>query len=271
MAKIFEADIFRDMAGNNILDAKMTNPMTTAGDIIYGGTDGLPTRLPKGTDNQYLKLVSGVPAWADATGGSGTSLWTAIAGTRASNTSFTVTSDITTLAVKGLIIKWTESSNVRCAMVVSSTFSSPNTTVNICGDTMASIDSGSLKYTFLTSENARFVTAGTIGATGTDVTNSWMSRRAYRLIGFEIFCKTAGTTNSTTVSIINANGTVTLGSPSLATTVSNNSTPTAPATSGLSIAIGDRLYQNITGVQSTPCVDLYVDAIVFESRFLTLT
>ena len=84
----------------------------------------------------------------NASGVGGTSLWTAIAGTRASNTSFTVASDITSYATKGLIIKWTENSgaNVRCAMVTSSTFSSPNTTVNIVGDTMASIDSGSLKY-----------------------------------------------------------------------------------------------------------------------------
>lgn len=42
----------------------LTNPMTTAGDIIYGGTSGAPTRLAKGDDGQYLKLASGVPSWA---------------------------------------------------------------------------------------------------------------------------------------------------------------------------------------------------------------
>ena len=50
-----------------VLDnAGMTNPMTTAGDIIYGGTDGAPTRLAKGTAAQVLKMNSGAtaPEWA---------------------------------------------------------------------------------------------------------------------------------------------------------------------------------------------------------------
>lgn len=48
----------------------MTNPMTTAGDVIVGGSSGTPTRLAKGTDGQVLKMVSGAPAWAnDASGG----------------------------------------------------------------------------------------------------------------------------------------------------------------------------------------------------------
>ena len=41
------------------------SPMTTAGDIIYGGTSGTGTRLPKGTDGQVLTLASGVPTWAN--------------------------------------------------------------------------------------------------------------------------------------------------------------------------------------------------------------
>ncbi len=40
------------------------SPMTTAGDIIYGGTSGTGTRLAKGTDGQVLTLASGVPTWA---------------------------------------------------------------------------------------------------------------------------------------------------------------------------------------------------------------
>lgn len=47
----------------------MTNPMTTLGDIIYGGASGTPTRLAKGTDGQVLTLASGVPTWAAASGG----------------------------------------------------------------------------------------------------------------------------------------------------------------------------------------------------------
>ncbi len=39
------------------------SPMTTAGDIIYGGTSGSGTRLAKGTNGQVLSLASGIPAW----------------------------------------------------------------------------------------------------------------------------------------------------------------------------------------------------------------
>lgn len=40
-----------------------SNPMTTSGDTIYGGTSGVATRLAKGTDGQYLQLASGLPSW----------------------------------------------------------------------------------------------------------------------------------------------------------------------------------------------------------------
>ena len=53
------------------LDTKMTNPMTASGDIIYGGNNGAPTRLAKGTDGQVLTLSSGVPAWVSSGEGSG--------------------------------------------------------------------------------------------------------------------------------------------------------------------------------------------------------
>ena len=54
----------------------LTNPMTTAGDIIVGGVAGAPTRLAKGVDGQVLAMVAGVPAYADAGGGSATIDWT---------------------------------------------------------------------------------------------------------------------------------------------------------------------------------------------------
>ena len=43
------------------------NPMTTAGDIIYGGASGAPTRLAKGTAGQVLTMNSGAtaPEWAE--------------------------------------------------------------------------------------------------------------------------------------------------------------------------------------------------------------
>lgn len=47
------------------------NPMTAAGDLIYGGTGGAPTRLAKGTAAQVLKMNAGAtaPEWGDAGSG----------------------------------------------------------------------------------------------------------------------------------------------------------------------------------------------------------
>lgn len=41
----------------------MSNPMTSAGDLIRGGTIGAPTRVAIGTLGQELAVVSGLPAW----------------------------------------------------------------------------------------------------------------------------------------------------------------------------------------------------------------
>lgn len=69
--------VVRVNSGENALEffdipaSGMENPMTTAGDIIYGGADGTPTRLGKGTASQVLKMNSGAtaPEWADESGG----------------------------------------------------------------------------------------------------------------------------------------------------------------------------------------------------------
>lgn len=45
------------------------SPMTTSGDVIYGGTSGTGTRLAKGTDGQVLTLASGIPSWATPSSG----------------------------------------------------------------------------------------------------------------------------------------------------------------------------------------------------------
>lgn len=42
----------------------MTNPMTTAGDIITGGAAGAAQRLGAGVNGQRLTMVAGAPAWA---------------------------------------------------------------------------------------------------------------------------------------------------------------------------------------------------------------
>jgi len=47
--------------------AGMTNPMTTLGDMIYGGSSGTPTRLAIGAEGSILTVSSGLPVWVSAT------------------------------------------------------------------------------------------------------------------------------------------------------------------------------------------------------------
>jgi len=49
------------LADNAVTLDKMAHG--TSGDILYYGAGGEPLLLPKGTDGQFLKLVSGLPAW----------------------------------------------------------------------------------------------------------------------------------------------------------------------------------------------------------------
>lgn len=62
--KTVTAQSIADLAGD------LDNPMTTAGDIIKGGTSGAAERLAIGTEAQVLTVSSGAPVWADASGGS---------------------------------------------------------------------------------------------------------------------------------------------------------------------------------------------------------
>lgn len=47
------------------INGKMTNPMTTGGDVIYGGASGVPTRLANGSVGQVLTSAGGTsaPTW----------------------------------------------------------------------------------------------------------------------------------------------------------------------------------------------------------------
>jgi hypothetical protein len=68
-----------------------SNPMTTLGDIIIGGSSGTPTRLGIGSSTQVLTVSGGSPAWA-AAGASGVSSLNTLTGalTIAAGTNITV-------------------------------------------------------------------------------------------------------------------------------------------------------------------------------------
>lgn len=65
----------------------LSTVFTTAGDMVYAGAGGVPTRLPIGANGRVLKVVSGVPTWAvESGGGGGSGVWGAITGTLSDQT-----------------------------------------------------------------------------------------------------------------------------------------------------------------------------------------
>lgn len=66
--------------------ASATTVFRALGDLVYGGTDGIPARLPAGANGRCLVMVSGIPAWTVCAGGGGSSVWGNITGTLADQT-----------------------------------------------------------------------------------------------------------------------------------------------------------------------------------------
>lgn len=269
------------------LGTPSSGTLTNATGTATGLTSGITNALKSATttvdvsaatapsSGQVLTATSSTEAtWQ--TPSSGSSFWTTMPGTptRVGNTSFTVTGDVTTYVAKGMIIKWTESSTVRVAMVsIPSTYGSPNTTITIIGDTMASIDSSSLKYAQIGAEpfQKNFAVAGTIGATGTNVANTYYATEPMRVIGADLQVGTVASTSGTTTVDINKNGTTFMTTKAtLAYNVASSPTPFT-ADSATSFALGDKVTLDIDGVTSTTFpVDLYLNLYVFPTRYLSL-
>lgn len=72
--------------------ARMTNPMTAAGDMIRGGTSGAPERVAAGTNGYVWTMTAGVPGWAAAAAGGGVGIsqtWQNMTASRALATTYT--------------------------------------------------------------------------------------------------------------------------------------------------------------------------------------
>jgi len=123
-------------------------------------------------------------------------------------------------------------------MVVSSSYSSNTVTVTIFGDTMASIDSGTLKYAFEKARILKFNIAGTIGATANDASNRVFCDVPYHVYGATAFHGTAGTTNATTYQISKnaTDGTGTILASALSIASAGTSSSDQTATSGTTTA-----------------------------------
>ena len=232
--------------------------------------------------NLYLALGTGTPTASKALLGDGSwggisAFWTLFPGTpvRVGNTSFTVTGDYSSVTTypfaKRMVIKWTESGTVRCAMIsIPPTYSAPNTTVTIIGDTMTSIDADSLKYAMTKAEIRILSCIGSIDAVVTNQFGSLTAFEPYRLIGADVEVGTAGTTNSSTFDINIAGTTAFTVKPTLATTVRSSPTPFT-ADTGSALALGNQITADIDAIQTTAAVDAYLHLYIFPTSYLYLT
>jgi hypothetical protein len=214
--------------------------------------------------------ADGDATWETASA-SGSALWTAVTGTRASNTTFTVASDVTAIFKKGMIVKWTDGTTHVGMVSIPSTESGGTTTITIIGDVCAA-GASDFKYCMLGAEmfQKNFAVAGTIGAVADDVANAYYATEPMRVLGADLQVGTAGTTNATTIDIDKATTTMFTTKPTLATTVASSPTPFT-ADDDTSLALGDRVRINIDAVQTTAAIDLYAQLYLFPTRYLSLT
>ena len=244
-----------------LLGTKFNQTAISCNFMTVASTDGV-TITGNGTPTNPLGAVKSV--WADISG----------TPTRASSTTFTTTGDLTSYIAKGMVIKWTENTTVRCGMVsIPSTFGSPNTTVTMIGDTIvaAGFDVGSVKYYMGEVTQARFAYAGTVGAVDTNVFNAYYATQPMRVLGADLQVGTSGTTNNSTFDInkkYSISGTMFSVKPTLATTVKSSPTPFT-AVHNTSLALGDKVLIDCDAIQTTSAIDAYIQLYLFPSRILT--
>ena len=205
------------------------------GDIIVAsGADAWSIVSGKSITNGYvLTYNSGATnnmAWAAASGGA--SFWTTFPGSpsRTGNNSFTCTDTSHANLYdyqlsKGTLLKWTEDTAPKIAMVTLASNTSDTDTFYICGDAMAKIDASSLKYCLMKAERFDWAVPGTLAASTTDASRQHvMPCNAFGLQA-EAFLKTAGSTSGATTFDIKDDGTSIMASSSaitIAYTASNN-------------------------------------------------
>ena len=190
--------------------------------------------------------------------------WTAVpwSPTRTGNTTFTLTDTSNAnlydlLLCRGTVLKRTESSTLRQAMVVSATYSTNVVTVTIIWDTMTSIDASSLKYGLEKARTRRFAIAGTIGATGTNVANTVMVETPAKVYWCDFWAGTAGS-GTTTLDINKWWTTMFTTKPSILTTGQNILWVTADTAT--TATTGDYITIDIDATAgTTKIIDAYVN------------
>jgi hypothetical protein len=214
--------------------------------------------------------------WSSASGGA--AFWSAMPGTptQVSAHKFTITDSAPSTNNyqyafgRGTLIKWTETSTVKIAMVTLTSLTDNTVSIYTIGDDMASIDGSSLKYCLHKAEYLEWILPGSL-AVGADYgRRQIMPVNAFPL-QVEAFVKAAGATNATTFDVLAGDGIggaqasimASTTSVSIATATYNNLDATgkygvkanAPQTP---IAANYSMSVDITGVSTTAPVEAYI-------------
>lgn len=206
-----------------------------------------------------MRIVS--PIYAAPEEGS-SSFWTTVPGSpvRSSDTQFTLTDTSNAnlydqILKRGVILIWLEGSTFQTAMVVSSSYSSNQVTVNIVGDSLTAGFS-SMKYCANHAMVEQFIRPGRLGA-GADAFKTWFAPCDVYILAADARVKSAGTTNATVFDINDDGSTKFTTKPSIAsgsTSDLNNvaNTPSTPVAEGSVITV------DIDSVSTTPPTDAYL-------------
>jgi len=163
--KAIKANIFLGNAETATTATLATNALTantavfltggSSGSIPYQAGSGQTTMLEKGTDGQVLTLASGLPTWADATGGTGSSGVSSVTGT---------TNQITATPTTGAVQLSLPSTITGLTSVTATSFNGTATkaTTATTATNLASGSAGSIPYQSA-SGTTQMLTKGTDG------------------------------------------------------------------------------------------------------------
>jgi hypothetical protein len=237
--------------GTSVLVTSGTNP-TALGQIPFASNSGNSVIFASNLihDAGHWSWVKGTP-------------------TRASNTSFTVTDTSNanaydSLYSRGMVVKWTESGVYKVAVIISSSYATNTVTVNILGDTMASIDSTTIGGIAMTSlrvsgdpaKELIFRKSGEVSA-ATNVSDQIYLSYAMYLFAAQAYVKTAGTTNATVIDINDDGASIFGTQPSIASGATSD-IDNATANPQTVVAAGSIMTMDVDSVSSTKPQDLCV-------------
>lgn len=196
--------------------------------------------------------------------------WTSFSGAYASATTITVSgTDVTGIFKKGVVLKWLKSDNTfKTGMVISSSYSSPNTTITIIGSTVESGDKS-----FYYGGDAlieTFIIPGTLGAV-TDGAKTWYCPTPSYPLGCDAHVKTAGTTNATEFDINDDGTSLFNGTAASIASGATSDLANAAYTPATVIAADSIITVDINSVSTTAPVEAYLQLYYYPQWWVGRT